>query len=127
MNPTVKNAIDRSHLGDIPFGELVGILSAAGFESYRVDYRMRKTDYFLPSGETFTVDLPAPAIAVAEAFDGSVVQDAVRGAQRGDVRYPEFLARTMRAGCIGYTVWIAGRHVTYVGRRGESHVERFPD
>jgi uncharacterized protein YbcV (DUF1398 family) len=35
--------------------------------------------------------------------------------------------QTMDAGCVGYTVWIAGRHVAYVGRRGEVHVERFPD
>jgi hypothetical protein len=39
--------------------------------------------------------------------------------------YPEFKALTQAAGCIGYTVWIAGRHVVYLGRRGESHVERF--
>jgi len=28
---------------------------------------------------------------------------------------------------IGYTVWIAGRHVACLGRRGETHIERFPD
>ena len=40
--------------------------------------------------------------------------------------YPEFKVNSQRAGCIGYTVWIDGRHVTYAGRRGETHVERFP-
>jgi hypothetical protein len=28
---------------------------------------------------------------------------------------------------VAYTVWIAGRHVVYLGRRGETHTERFPD
>jgi hypothetical protein len=43
------------------------------------------------------------------------------------VMYPEFKKLSQQAGCVGYTVWIAGRHVTYVGRRGETHIERFPD
>ncbi len=51
---------------------------------------------------------------------------AIRGSQSGQVKYPEFLARSRRAGCVGYVVWLAGRHVTYFGRRGEQHVERFP-
>ena len=33
---------------------------------------------------------------------------------------------SMLAGCVGYIVWIAGRHVTYFGHRGEQHVEPFP-
>ena len=41
--------------------------------------------------------------------------------------YPEFKKLSRQAGCIGYTVWIAGRHVSYYGRKGETHVERFPD
>ena len=33
----------------------------------------------------------------------------------------------MSAGCIGYTRWIAGRHVADLGRRGDRHIARFPD
>ena len=51
---------------------------------------------------------------------------AIRGSQVGEVKYPEFIARSMRAGCVGYTVWISGRHVTYFGRNGSTHVEKFP-
>jgi hypothetical protein len=40
--------------------------------------------------------------------------------------YPEFLRLSRAAGCVGYVVWLAGRHVTYFGRRGETHVEHFP-
>ena len=32
-----------------------------------------------------------------------------------------------RAGCAGYTVWLAGRHLSDLGRSGETHVERTPD
>ena len=41
--------------------------------------------------------------------------------------YPEFKKLSQAGGCVGYVVWIAGRHVTYVGRKGETHVEKFPD
>ena len=64
-------------------------------------------------------------------FDGHSLGDAVRAAildaQQGRVTYPEFKRLSQRAGCIGYTVWLAGRHVCYLGRKGETHVERFPN
>ena len=67
-----------------------------------------------------------PQVGIAKAFDGDAVRAAILGAQQGRVMYPEFKHLSQRAGCIGYTVWIAGRHVTYLGRRGETHVENFP-
>jgi ketosteroid isomerase-like protein len=54
------------------------------------------------------------------------VRAAISGAQRGEVAYPEFVRRTVAAGCVGYDAWLAGRHVVYHGRRGEQWVERFP-
>ena len=56
--------------------------------------------------------------------DGQAI--GVRGARSGVAKYPEFPQRTLAAGCVGYIVWIAGRHVQYFGRRGEVHVEHFP-
>lgn len=51
----------------------------------------------------------------------------IRDAQQGRVMYPGFKARPEVSGCVGYTVWLTERHVVYLGRRGERHVERFPD
>lgn len=36
-----------------------------------------------------------------------------------------FKTLSQQAGCVGYTVWIAGRHVRYFGRGDDTHVERF--
>ena len=47
-------------------------------------------------------------------------------AREAEVMYPQFLRLSRAAGCVGYVTWITGRHVTYFGRRGETHVERFP-
>ena len=101
-------------------------LASVGVESYYADYRHRVTTYYLASGESHAVPLKTPVPPVPARFDADAVQAAIRGAQRGDVLYPEFVRRSAEAGCVGYHVWIAGRHVAYQGRAGEVHVERFP-
>ena len=42
-----------------------------------------------------------PDVAISDAFDTAEVIAAIRGSQRGEVQYPEFVRRTMGAGCIG--------------------------
>ncbi len=123
---TIEASVRRSHAGEISFGEVVVALAGVGVESYYADYRQGRLTYYFPSGLTHEVELQAPGLAVAEAFDGDAVRAAIRGAQAGEVFYPEFVRRTVAAGCVGYFVWITGRHVRYLGRRGESHVEEFP-
>jgi ketosteroid isomerase-like protein/uncharacterized protein YbcV (DUF1398 family) len=122
----IEECARASHAGTIRFGAVVAKLLALGVESYHADYRRGETTYYLPGGATHAVPLPTPELAVAEAFSAEGVREAVGGAQRGEVRYPDFVRRTMAAGCIGYWVWLAGRHVVYHGRRGEAYVEPFP-
>ncbi len=123
---TLDTLAATSHAGRSSFGDFVAALAAAGVESYHADYRRKSTTFYLPDGATHTVHLPVPSVAIPEAFDGDAVVGAIRGAQAGDVSYPAFVARTMAAGCVGYHVWIAGRHVDYFGRAGQLHVEHFP-
>ncbi|HET8597784.1 MAG TPA: DUF1398 family protein [Castellaniella sp.] len=124
---TIRETSQASAEGRIHFGQVVGRLAAAGVESYVADYRARRTAYYLPDGTTLDIRLDMPDVPIADAFDARALQDAIRAAQRGDVMYPEFKRLSCVAGCIGYTVWIAGRHVSYFGRRGEIHIEKFPD
>jgi uncharacterized protein YbcV (DUF1398 family) len=72
------------------------------------------------------VALVTPNVPIGEGFDAEAIIAAIRGSQRGQIKYPEFMDRSMQAGCIGYVVWLAGRRVVYFGRRGEMHVELFP-
>ncbi len=121
-----ENCAHQSHNGTIDFGSGVRALGEAGTESYFTDYRRGEHTYYAPGGETHVIALPLPDVAIANAFDADAVIQAVRGAQSGAVKYAEFVSRTLAAGCVGYFVWIAGRQVQYFGRRGEIHVERFP-
>lgn len=122
----IEQCARDSHAGTASFGAVVARLMSVGVESYFADYRRGETTYYLPTGESYTLALHAPDVPIADAFDGGEVVAAIRGSQRGEIQYPEFVRRTMGAGCVGYFVWLAGRHVRYLGRRGEDHVERFP-
>lgn len=126
VQQVIENCSQGSYAGILSFGENVGALMGAGVESYQADYRARTTTYYMPDGATSVLPLKAPADAIPEHFDAAALQQAIRGAQRGEVKYPEFLQLSRAAGCVGYMVWIAGRHVAYMGRRGDIHVEHFP-
>lgn len=123
----IQSTFEASNKGSIHFGQVIGQLVGAGVESYHVDYRSGRTTYYLPDGSTVDFSFERPQDGIAEAFDGDAVRAAILGAQQGRVMYPEFKKLSQRAGCTAYTVWIAGRHVVYLGRRGETHIERFPD
>jgi len=131
MNETtlsiIRATFEASNQGTIHFGQVIGQLVGAGVESYHVDYRSGRTTYYMPDGSTADFSFERPQHGIADAFDGDNVRAAILGAQQGRVMYPEFKKLSQRAGCVAYTVWIGGRHVVYLGRRGETHIERFPD
>jgi uncharacterized protein YbcV (DUF1398 family) len=122
----IRETLDASNQGRIHFGQVISHLLQAGVESYHVDYRSARATYYMPSDETLTLDLDMPQIQINQNFNSAGIKAAILGAQRGEVMYPEFKQLSQQAGCIGYTVWIAGRHVTYYGRNGEQHIEHFP-
>lgn len=123
----IRTAATGSTEGQLHFGQVIGLLMQAGVESYVVDYRTDRATYYLPDDDTLSLDAGMPDVGIARGFDAQAVKDAIRGAQQGQVMYPEFKRLTRLAGCVGYTVWITGRFVSYYGRNGEALVERFPD
>ena len=130
MNPNTKEVIEKtthdSHAGLLTFPEFLGRLIEVGVESYFVDYRNQSTTYYLSTNEAYSVPMTMSLIEIPTSFNKEAIVLAIRGAQSDTVRYPEFLKLTMSAGCVGYMVWIAGKHVSYFGRAGEVHAEYFP-
>ena len=92
-----------------------------------MDSRSGRATYYLLEGATADFSFERPQHGIADTFDGNALRAAILGAQQGRVMYPEFKILSQLAGCVGYMVWIAGRHVVYLGRRGETHIERFPE
>lgn len=123
----IEEAFSGSQEGLLHFGQVIGTLVQAGVESYHVDYRACRSTYYLPDGETHTMVMHKPEVEIGQGFNAAAIVAAIRAAQAGEVMYPEFKRRSQVAGCVSYTVWITGRHVTYYGREGETHIEKFPD
>jgi uncharacterized protein YbcV (DUF1398 family) len=124
---TIEQMANASHMGTVGFADVVRALTSVGVESYRADYRQKSLSYFMPDGSGMSLELQVPGEAIAERFDAAGVQAAIAASQRGEIKYKEFLRRSMAAGCVGYWVWLAGKQVMYFGRRGETHVEKIPD
>ncbi|AZI35860.1 hypothetical protein NT2_10_00030 [Caenibius tardaugens NBRC 16725] len=117
-----------AHDGSLSFPEIVGKLIASGFEGYTVDYRRNSQTYYLPDGDSVTLDMQPSAGSVAAAFDAHEVERLVRWAQANpaDYSYIVFSEKARDAGCAGYLVSFLGRRVVYFGRTAETHVEHFP-
>lgn len=123
----IEQTFAASQAGAIHFWQVIGALMEIDVESYFVDYRTRNVTYYFPSDETYTLVYEGSSEVIGDKFVQPDVKAAIVGAQKGEVMYPEFKKLTQNAGCVGYVVWIKGRHVSYFGRRGETHVEHFPD
>jgi uncharacterized protein YbcV (DUF1398 family) len=123
-----ETCLHAAHNGSLSFPEIVGKLIAAGFEGYTVDYRRNSQTFYLPGGDSVTMDMQSPAGNVAAAFDATEVERLVRWAQANpaDYSYVAFCEKVKAAGCAGYFVSFPGRRVVYFGRTAETHVERFP-
>ena len=123
----IYQTFQASQAGTIHFGQVIGALIEVGVESYFVDYRTRQITYYFPSDETLSLTYESSNDTIGKSFSQADVKTAILGAQRGEVMYPEFKRLSQAAGCIGYFVWIKGRHVSYLGRHGETHIEHFPN
>lgn len=120
--------LDAAHDGSLSFPDIVGKLIGAGFEGYMVDYRRNCQSFYLPDGDSATLDMPPSAGAAAAAFDAGEVERLVRWAQANPAGYSyrAFCEKAKAAGCAGYLVSFLGRRVVYFGRTAETHVEHFP-
>lgn len=124
-----ETCLRAAHDGSLSFPEIVGKLIAAGFEGYTVDYRRNSQTYYLPDGDSVTIDMQPLAGNVAADFNAAEVERLVRWAQANlaDYSYIAFSEKVKGAGCAGYLVSFLGRRVVYFGRSAETHVERFPN
>lgn len=112
--------------GEFAFPEILARLALIGVERHHVDYSRQEITYYLADGDSLVVATLHPTHAIAVGFSASVVEAAVRQSQRNEHTCPDFIRKTMAAGCVGYFVQITGRRVIYFGRDGDSHVEYFP-
>lgn len=126
---TARTCLEAAESNAMAFPQIVGVLMAAGFESYMIDFRRATATYYLPDGDS--IELPSHRVdaPIAPAFDTARMQAAIREAQQqvSGYTYKGFCEKAVLAGCAGYIVSFSGRRALYVGRTAETHVECFPN
>lgn len=59
QNTTALTCFQGAESGRLSFPQILGLLSAAGFEGYMVDFRRGESSYFLPDGDSATFQATA--------------------------------------------------------------------
>jgi uncharacterized protein YbcV (DUF1398 family) len=127
MNTTVMHGtLAASEAGQLTFPNVVKALTEVGVESYLIDLARGSATYYMPDGETHSESLLPLQGEIAQDFSSSDLVAAIRMAQADQIRYPEFLRRSLAAGTIAYWAYLTGKKVIYFGRKGKFHVEEFP-
>jgi uncharacterized protein YbcV (DUF1398 family) len=128
MNVTViHETLSKSQAGELIFPEVVRRLLEVGVESYFCDLANGAETFYQIDGKTHIETMVLPLRPIAEEFSASDLVAAIRGAQADTIRYPEFMKRSAAAGVIAYWAFLTGRKVIYFGRKGELHIEEFPN
>ena len=112
--------------GAISFPEVVGRLMSDGIEAYHVDYVRSENRYYWPNGESHVEQVPHKFSAPAQEFSAEAVRSSLKRVQAGEIDYARFSEEILNAGCVFYIAYLVGRRVTYLGRKGDFHIEHFP-
>jgi len=138
MNQTTSQAIEnlqaafikamalRPKVGGFPV--LAKVLREAGVRRNIWNLPSCESLYLTDQGAVVHMGMPlATAFADIPAFDRDALIRALRTDQAGESAFPEFLAASWKAGVVRYDVDFEARTVTYLGCRGESYVEAYPE
>jgi uncharacterized protein YbcV (DUF1398 family) len=122
----MHDVLAESQAGTLIFPEVIRRLLAAGVESYFCDLALGGETFYTRDGLTHVEKMILPLAPVAEEFSSIEVAAAIRAAQADTIRYPEIVKRLRAAGTVGYWAFLTGKKVIYFGRKGEQHIEEFP-
>lgn len=127
MIDTIESISQGSFKGDLAFPDVVKKLMDGNVAHYYTDLITFQKTYYAIDGSIHTSKLPyTNSSVIGNIFSEKDVVEALRAIQRGDIEYPEFLDRIIRAGVINYTAFLLGKQVHYVGAKGDIYIEHFP-
>jgi uncharacterized protein YbcV (DUF1398 family) len=113
--------------GTLRFSQVLEKLAAIGVESYHADLFRKEKTYYMPSGESHLEgEQEFDGLTVADTFNQDGVRRTVQLVQQGKIGYIAFMKQIAAAGVSQYWVYLRGKKVDYVGRRGEVWTEWFP-
>lgn len=123
-----SETIYRCTHNNLSFPEAVNCLSQVGVERYYTDLIRMEKVFYSKHGDSYLERMSIDSMPkIAENFDANKIKDAIKTIQQNSIDYSAFIKRIADAGVANYVVYIDGKHVSYVGRKGECHIEQFPD
>lgn len=123
----IKSIAAKTLAGEITFPQVVGQLIELGVEAYHIDFVRSENRYYNADGESHVIPAGHTFAQAAKDFNTEAVVAAIRKSQQGLIHYPVFVDEVLKAGCVYYIAYLAGRRVIYFGRNGDMHVEHFPN
>lgn len=121
------NAIQECKTLKLTFPESVKRLALINVERYYTDLVRLETIYYSQNGDTYVERLLIEDVPqIAAYFNEAKVVETIRTIQRGGMDYETFIKEIASHGCASYIVFISGRQIYYMGRKGELYIEKFP-
>lgn len=123
----IEHGLQATYKGEMGFLDWVKILIQEGIERYYADLVAQQVTYYTTDGSVYTTKLLHPQASRGDVpFSEKGVIDALRANQQGEIFYPEFLNRAIKAGTVNYTIFLLGKQAHYIGAKGEIYIELFP-
>jgi uncharacterized protein YbcV (DUF1398 family) len=123
----IQEAAEATLAGTMPFPDVVAKLLSAGVEYYHVDYVGKLKHFHDGTGAYVSTAVTYEHLPpVAAELDVDALRANIRDSQLNGQHYRDFTIRAMKAGVQAYFAFLRGGRVTYLGRTGDQHTERFP-
>lgn len=123
----IQECHERSDQEKISFPDLIAILNQAQVELYYADLIMPQKTYYSGNQALTIPSYKQGEPQLSEVFNREKIIEAIRQSQAGQIKYQEFIKKILDAGVIAYVVTIVGRKAIYMGKKGEQHIESFPN
>ena len=123
----VQEIAERGKREHWPYPRIFDALKDAGAESYDVEVSHHRIVH-RGGGSQWVEPVPTgwTTLPIADRYDESALNLALRRVQEKKTDYLQFLREIADAGIRSYRVDMKSRTVTYSGRPGEEHVENVP-
>lgn len=121
----VAEYVRHTRPGVLSDGIVISTIINMGCTSYSVDYRLRKTTLHFNDGSTYQSPHELPEVNIQLHCDEMKLEHAMSIAHDSDIYYSQFLRLTIKAGAIGYEVWLVDGVINMFGIGGYVITKRF--